>query len=229
MRRTLQVVLVMSFVAIFLISPVAAATSQGLEWGVAQGDVFTYDFKVVDEGDTIIDDLVNISIESAPGTIPDPLTDYSGIPIVDVNLVYANGTAMGFEALYLLGIALTGSGLAVPIGNFSLLSDLIEGSIFWTENHTLINDGTNWGAQFSSTDAETRMSVSTRYKKSDGMINRYSLEATNVTSGVSSTVSLTRTGGGLDIIGLLQDNILYVGIGVGVIVILGAVVCVRRR
>ena len=42
MKRTLQIMIAMSFVAIFLISPVAAATSEGLEWGVALNDEFTF-------------------------------------------------------------------------------------------------------------------------------------------------------------------------------------------
>ncbi len=44
MKRMLQSILAMSFVAMFLISPVAAATSEGLEWGVALNDEFTFQF-----------------------------------------------------------------------------------------------------------------------------------------------------------------------------------------
>ncbi len=100
-------------------------------------------------------------------------------------------------------------------------------SPFWTENTTLINDGTNWGARLSGLEDEMSMTVSVRYLKADGFIARYSLEALNTTSGIRSSASLIRDGIGIDIIGLLTDNILYVGIGV--IVILGAVVCMRRR
>ena len=229
MKRALQTVLVLSFVAMFLISPVAAATSEGLEWGVALNDEFTFQFKVIDEGETIFDEGVNFTVESTPGTIDDPFTDWASLDYIDLDLVYTNGTSLGFEALFLIGIALVGGGFAVPIGNFTLLTELLMNSLLWTENHTIINDGTNWGARMSGTDDDTSMQVSVQYLKTDGFIARYTLDATNTTSGVGSHVTLIRDGTGLDIIGLLQDNILYVGIGVGAIVIIGAVVCMRRR
>jgi hypothetical protein len=219
----------MSFVAMFLISPVAAATSQGLEWGVALNDEFTFQYKIIEEGEQILDEGVNFTVESTPGAIDDPLTDWSNLDYVDIDLVYTNGSAMGFETLYLLGLLLTGGGFVVPIGNFSLLTELLMDSLFWTENHTIINDGTKWGARMSGTEDDMVMQVYVHYLKTDGFIARYDLEATNTTDGLRSEVTLIRDGIGLDIIGLLQDNILYVGIGVGVIVILGAVVCMRRR
>ncbi len=136
---------------------------------------------------------------------------------------------MGFEALSLLGIALVGSGFAVPIGNFNLLTELFTNSVLWTENHTIINDGTYWGASMSGIDDDVTMQVSVQYLKTDGFLARYSLTITNTTSGVVEGASFIRDGLGTDIFGLLQDNILLVGIVVGVIVLLGAVVCIRRR
>ena len=229
MKRTLQTILAMSFVAMFLISPVAAATSEGLEWGVALNDEFTFQYTITEEGETILDEGVNFTIESTPGAIDDPLTNFTNIEVVDLDLVYTNGTSMGFEVLYLIGIALVGGGLAVPIGNFSLLTELLMDSIIWTENHTIINDGTNWGASMSVTDDDSAVQVSVQYLKADGFIASYSLTSTNTTSGLSEGATLVRDGLGTDIFGLLQDNILLVGIVAGVIVLLGAVACIRRR
>jgi hypothetical protein len=221
----------MSFVAMFLISPVAAATSEGLEWGVAEDDSFIYRFNVVEEGEEILDEIVNATVDAAPGTIPDPLTDWLLIPSVSLDLAYINGSDVGSEGMYLFGIFVAGGHFCIPIGNFSLLTDLFMDSLLWTENHTIINESTNWGARYQAVDAEMNMDVSVRYKTSDGCLNRYSLEVTNTTDGVSSSATFVRqaAGGGIDIVGLLQDNILYVGIGVAVIVILGAVVCMRRK
>lgn len=219
----------MSFVAMFFVSPVAAATSEGLEWGVALNDEFTYQFKWVDEGDTTLDEGVNVTVDSTPGTIPDPLSDYADIPDVDIDLYYTNGTSLGFEALALLGFIAVGGHFAVPIGNYELLTGLAMDSSWWTENHTVINDATMWGIRLSGVDDGNPMAVYVHYLKSDGFCARYVLEATNSSSGKKSTISLVRDGLGLDIIGLLQDNILYVGIGIGAIVIIGAVVCLRRR
>jgi hypothetical protein len=229
MKRTLQTVLVLSVVAMFLISPVAAATSQGLEWGVALNDEFTYQFKVIEEGETILDEGVNITVEATPGTIPDPLSDWMLLPSVNTDIVYTNGSALGFEGLYLIGILLAGGHLVVPIGNFSLLSELLMGSVFWTENTTLVNDGSRWGASLTGTEDDMYMTAHVYYLKTDGFLARYTLEARNITSNIRSSVSLVRDGLGFDIIGFIQDNMLMVGIGVGVVVILGAVVCLRRR
>ncbi len=229
LKRTLQIVIAMSFLAMFLISPVAAATSEGLEWGVALNDEFTFQFKVIEAGETILDEGVNFTVESTPPTIDDPLTNWTNLDYVDVDLVYTNGSSIGFEGLYLLGIIIVGGGFAVPIGNFTLLTELIMNSIIWTENHTIVNDGTNWGARMSETDDEMAMQVYVHYLKADGFIARYTLDSTNTTSGESYSVTLIRDGLGLDIIGLLSDNILFVGIGVGAIVIIGAVVCIRRK
>ncbi len=229
MKRALQIVLVMSFVAMFLVSPVAAATSEGLEWGVALNDEFTFQFKVIEEGVTILDEAVNFTVEETPAAIDDPLTDWSNLDSPDVDMVYKNGTTIGFEGLYLLGILVAGGQLVVPIGNFTLLTELLMDSFFWNENLTIVNDGSNWGVRMSGTEDDMAMQLLVHYLKADGFIARYTLEATNTTSNVRSSVSLIRDGLGLDIFGLLQDNILYVGIGVGVIVIMGAVVCMRRR
>ncbi|MHA3963318.1 MAG: hypothetical protein AM325_007230 [Candidatus Thorarchaeota archaeon SMTZ1-45] len=229
MNRTLKVVLVISFVAIFLISPVAAATSEGLEWGVVLNDEFTYRFVWVDEGETTFDEGMNITVEATPGAIPDPLSDWTSIPTVDIDMYYTNGTALGIEALLFLGFIGIGGYFIVPTGNYNLLTELAMDSDWWTENHTIINDSSVWGVRLSGVDDGDPVSLYVQYLKSDGFCARYVLEATNSTSGVKTTVSLIRDGLGLDILGLLQDNILYVGLGVGVIVIIGAVVCMRRR
>ncbi len=227
MKRTLQIILALSLASMFLISPVAAATSQGLSWGIAVDDEFTYQFKFVDEGEVTLDEGVNVTVTTRP-TIPDPITDWLELPEVYIDLVYTNGTALGLEAIVLLGILAFGGLFALPIGNFTLLSELAQDSIWWTENHTIVNDGSVWGSRLTGTDEEINSVAYMHYLKSDGFLARYVIEATNTTDGVKSSVSLIRDGLGTDIIGWLQDNILIVGIGVGVIIILGAVVCRRK-
>ena len=100
-------------------------------------------------------------------------------------------------------------------------------SIFWSENTTIVNDSTNWGVRTTGAEDDMTMQVHIHYLKSDGFLSRYTIEARNTTSNIRSSASLIRDGVGLDIVALLQDNLLYVGIGV--IVILGVVVCIRRR
>ena len=48
MKRTLQTLLVISFIAMFITSPVTAVTSEGLTWGVALNDEFTFQYEVVE-------------------------------------------------------------------------------------------------------------------------------------------------------------------------------------
>jgi hypothetical protein len=213
----------------FLVSPVAAATSQGLEWSVALNDEVTYQFKVIEEGDTLLDEGVNVTVESTPGTIPDPVIDWLLLPYVDVDIVYTNGTAMGIEGFYLIGIILAGGHFIIPTGNFSLLGELFMDSIMYNENSTIVNDGTRWGVTYSATDSGMALQSHIYYLKEDGFLSRYTLEVRNMTSNVRSSVSLVRDGVGFDIVAFIQDNLLMVGIGVGVVVILGAVVCMRRR
>ncbi|NHI88556.1 MAG: hypothetical protein EAX87_03475 [Candidatus Thorarchaeota archaeon] len=230
MKRTLQTVLVMSFLAMILISPVAAATTQGLEWGVAQNDEFTYRLRMVDEGVQTYDEGMNITVTGSTPALSDPLTTWLSIPVVLANMVYTNGTPAIAEAV-VIGFAsiLVGGVFIVPIGNFSLLADLAAAAPWWTVNHTIVSDSAFWGIRLSYMDDDSPSQIYVQYSKSNGVCARFNIESTNSTSHKKSSFSLVRDGLGLDIVQLLQDNILYVGIGVGVIVILGAVVCIRRR
>ena len=124
---------------------------------------------------------------------------------------------------------LVGGVFIAPTGNFSLLADLAAAAPWWTVNHTIVSDSAFWGIRLSFVDDGAPSQVFMQYSKSNGVCARFNIESTNSTSNKKSTLSLVRDGLGLDIVQLLQDNILYVGIGVGVIVILGAVVCIRRR
>jgi hypothetical protein len=230
MKRTLQTVLVLSFVAIFLISPVAAATSQGLEWGVALNDEFTYRLTMVDEGVQTYDEGVNITVTGSTPAISNPLTTWLGIPILSISMVYTNGTPVIFEALVIgLAYLLVGGVFITPKGNYSLLADLAAAAPWWTVNHTIVSDSTFWGIKLSFVDDDSPSMIFVQYSKSNGVCSRFNIESTNSTSHKKSSVSLVRDGLGLDILGLLQDNILYVGIGVGAIVVIGAIVCIRRR
>jgi hypothetical protein len=228
MKRTLQIVLALSLASMFLISPAVAATSQGLEWGVTVGDEPTYKFKFVDEGDVTFDEGVNVTVTSVP-VIPDPITAWYELPTVLSTMVYTNGSAIGLEMIVLLGMLAFGGYFVVPIGNFSLLTELALDSPWWTDNHTMVNDGSVWGSRLTDSEDEISTVAYVHYLKSDGFLARYVVEATNTTDGVKSSVSLIRDGLGMDIIGWISDNILIVGIGVGAVVLLGAVVCVKRK
>ena len=193
-------------------------------------DEFTFQYTVVEEGVTTFSEPVNFTVDSTPTAIADPLTDIINIGYVSLDRVFRNGTAINFiYTLLLFGVIFAGGFYVVPTGNFTLLGELLMDSLFWTENTTLVNDGTKWGVRVDSATSDLILDLDVHYLKADGFISYYSIAVTNKTSGIASSAKLVRDGTGLDIVGLLTDNILYVGIAVGVIVILGAVVCMRRK
>lgn len=240
MKRTLQLLLAFSFVAMFLVSPVAAATSQGLEWAIAVDEQFTYHMIFVDEGETTLDEGVNVTILTAPPTIDDPLTNWTDIGHSDLNMTFTNGTSLGLYGLLLLGFYAIGSYFAVPVGNFSLLAELAMAESFWNENVSLIDNALYWGITWTAMDADAEETITGEYLKEDGFLSRYLLQSTNTTSSVTSSVSFVRdnlpelptTGSttnstGFDIVGFVSDNILYIGVGIAVILVL--VICIKRR
>ena len=229
MKRTLQIFLALALVSMFLAQPAMAASNEGLEWGVAVDDEFTYRFVINDpESDMSLDEGVNITITATP-SIPADVLVWGDIPDVSADIVYTNGTAVGLELLVILGIIYAGGHLVVPVGNFTHLGVLAEADTWWTENTTLVNTGSEWGTHFTASEDDENLVVRTTYLKSDGMLARYQFEITNTTSGDTYGASLVRDGLGFDFMGWISENILIVGIGVGVIVLIGAVVCVRRR
>ncbi|TFG32105.1 hypothetical protein EU527_10895 [Candidatus Thorarchaeota archaeon] len=239
MKRTLQVLLAMSFLAMFLTSPVAAATSQGLEWSVALDDSFAFMMSFIDEGEDTFNEGINVTIIEAPPTIDDPLTNWTYIGDFNLNITFYNGTALGLYGLLFLGLLSVNGYFAVPTGNFTLLSELIMAEDTWNENFTLIDNSLFWGVTFSEIDEDMEHEITAEYLKDDGFLSRYILESTNTTSSVSSSVSCIRndlpeltttttsTSTGFDIVGFVTDNALY--IGVGVIIILLLVIIVKKR
>lgn len=221
MKRTLIVILAFSFISMFMISSVAAATSQGFEWGVSVDDEFTYAFKFVDEGVTTLDERINITITSAP-SIPDPMSDWTDIPECFIDIVYFNGTALGLEIIIILGVLAVGGVWVVPKGNYPLLSQFANESAWWSENHTIIDTYSNWGIRVTGEDDGAPTSLTLQYSKTDGVCSQYILEGTNSTSGKTSSASLIREGLGFDIVGFVVDNALYIGIGLVVLIVIVA-------
>ncbi|MDH4213479.1 MAG: hypothetical protein OEV85_06125 [Candidatus Thorarchaeota archaeon] len=222
MKRTLQFLLAMSFVAMFLISPVAAATSQGLEWGIALNDEFTFKMIFIDEGEETFNEGINATIAETPPAINDPLVNLTGIDTFNITMTFYNGTELGLYGILFLGLIAVGSHFAYPVGNFSLLSELAMDESFWDENHTIINNSQVWGISYSETSGDETESITAEYLKADGFCYRYMLEVTNTTSNIETSVSFVRDmpSSGFDIVGFITDNALYIGIGVIIVLLL---------
>lgn len=238
MKRTLQLLLAFSFVAMFLISPVAAATDQGLEWGIALDDEFTYQMTFTEEGVELFSEGLNVTVIETPPTIDDPLTNWTHIGNFDLNMTFYNGTSIGLYGLLFLGLMVVGGQFAVPVGNYSLLTDLAMAESWWNENLTLIDNALFWGVSFSATDGEVEQTMMGEFLKEDGFLSRYMIVMSNssIESGVTvirdnlpvlTTTTTNTTGTGFDIVGFVTDNILYIGVGIGVLLVL--VIIIKRR
>jgi len=224
MKSTLQILLVALLIGAVLAAPVAAATSQGLEWGVANGDRFTYQFTLNSDTDHV-SEAMYFDVESIPGTIPNIVDQWSDLPILTIGGYWENGTSLGLYGLVFIFMFTTGSGFCVPIGNYTLLSELLLDEM--TENVTTASTYYYWTSKYSGQSSGETVTVTTSYLKTDGFLAKYLVTAKNETDTVMD-ISVVRDGLPSDIVDLVMSNILIIGIGVVVLVIIGAVVCKKR-
>ena len=229
MKRTLSVILVLAILSMILVTPVAAATSQGLEWGAAHGHKVEYTMSSVHEEAFNEDIFINVT-EVPTLAIPDPLTDWTKIPDYTLKFWWANETSMGLLALVFLGIIMIGSKFVVPVGNFTLLESLLA-PIITGEEFTTTTDLWRivWSEDVTATEEHQ---ITGAYSTVDGFLSEYKLElVSTLNDSILESFTVMRKdipSGGADIIGLIQDNLLYVGAGVAVILILGVIICKRR-
>ncbi len=232
MKRTLQLMLAIMVVGMFMVTPVAAATSQGLEWGIVTGDRFDYTLTSTDFN---LDEEMFVNITGMPAlAIPDPISTWGQIPFPDLGFYWANETSLNWLEVLILffGLATVGSRFAVPAGNFSLLQSLLA-PVLSGEDYP---DSTNvWGVEWSEELTPTEdITVNGEYSRVDGFLTEYRIETvSSLNDSVLSSTTLIRDNippVGIDtgnILQLLQDNILYIAIGVGVLLVL-VIVCKKR-
>lgn len=221
MKRVPLVLATIAILCLFMISPVAAANNQGLSWAVASGDRFNFTVTTEIPGEDAVNEGFYYLIDANPGTIPDDMTVWAQIPTISADTFWTNGST---ASLGLIGA----DKLAVPIGNWTLLSALAEDLTY--PGYEDINDAAYWGYKARTVFfiPEIQMRLEVKWLKSDGFISVVDVSFWNTTSDSEyGTFKIARQGG--DIMALIMDNILYIGIGVGIIVIIGAVVCMRRK
>ena len=228
MKRTLQLLIALSIISMFIVSPVAAATSQGLEWGVAVGDQWNFNIKSTDNGVTTLDEVIYMEVLTRPA-IPNIVDNLTDIPTPTLNMTWANGTSLGWSALIFIFLGIATPTFIFPIGNFTLIGELYEADNFY--NGTLYNSGDYWGVNLNDLEfLDASIDIHVDYLKDDGALAHWTVTTTNTTSSEQvGTLSMVRQGlPGLDIVGFIQDNLLLVGAGV-VILILLVVICARRK
>ncbi len=234
MRRTLQAIVAFTVVAMLLAGTVSAATSQGLEWGIVVGDQWNFDIATTEEGVAELDEVIYMEVLVRP-IIPNIVANLSDLPFddIDLDITWANGTDLGWSALIFIFFIVAAPSFIVPIGNYSLLSELYNADSFY--NGTIYDSGSYWGMDLNDFEliegTNQSVDIHADYLKADGVVAHWTVTTTNTTdSTVMGTLTMVRQGlPGLDIVGWIRDNLLLVGVGVGIVVILGAVVCMRRK
>ena len=235
MKRMPTTILTLAMVGMFLISPVAAATSQGLEWGITTGFHAEYTLTATKDTTLGVPDLnegMYLNVTGMPSAaIPDPLDDWNNIPTGFTDQFYwDNDTSIGLWGFIFLGLTAVGYRFFLPTGNWDLLKTLLASELTGEE---ITSDVSEWQVVWSQDQSPTeQLRITAAYSKDDGALSDYSIEVVStLNSSVLGQLQVERNTepGGSEIIQFLMDNILYVGIGVGIIVIIGVLVLSRRK
>ena len=219
MKRALELFFVFAVVACLLMTTVAAATDQGLDWGVQNGDRFDFNMQE-SSGGVVVNEALYMLVDNRP-SIANGISNWNAVPGVGVDIFWANGSSMGFSAIIFIGIFFVNGEFCFPVGNWTLLTELRSTDPDATITDSIFFWGFSWRGTFLDPEMQTHLGVD--YMKSDGFLAHYTVETVNQTSQETVyTASITRQGL------FLQDNILLIGGGVVLIIVL-AIVCKKRK
>ena len=114
MKRALELFFVIAVIACLLMTPVAAATDQGLEWGVQNGDRF--DFNMHESSDGVVtNEALYMTVDNRP-SIANGISNWNAVPGVGVDIFWANGSSMGFSAFIFIGVFCVYGEFCFPVG-----------------------------------------------------------------------------------------------------------------
>jgi len=220
MKRAIQLILVISIVGMFLISPVAAQTNQGLSWGVSVNDRLDFNF-VAETEDESFSEAMYAEIVSTP-VITDSISTWGAVPSASANWLWAvNDTSIGLYGLIFLTLFAVGSHMSVPVGNFSLLTTLVSAAL---TGEGIVDDLFYWGVTFTEDVSSTEsISVGARYFKSDGFLAKLTIESFEDDTRTGYII-ISRQG----IMTTIADNVLLIAAGAVVLIVL-VVVCAKRK
>lgn len=202
-NNPLIVILGLFLVMTMMMSEVSAVHSQGLHWGYEEGQEFYFNEKWLfyhgDEGEPTIQESNYLLIDPEHYPIEDPVTNDSYPPRTHFDVHWINGSPAGDEYI------LVGRNVAVPIGNWSLLSKVYDAyfsKVLSTENHTysfqLVETGSEWGYTSVRTSyliIRTRYWVDTTcytYSKQDGVLLLLTYESVESWSNATTRYSFSR-------------------------------------
>lgn len=149
-----------------IVAPCSATQSQGLVWNYGEGT--RYDFRETlyrgsNETLELVHDWTYYLIAPPYYEIDDPLNASQGVPGKGAITYWPNGTEMGNYGRI---------SFAVPVGNWSLLSTVIEGMSDSSSSFSAFESGDAWGFE-QQISRDTSISIYRwEYTKSDGVLVR---------------------------------------------------------
>ncbi|MHA2026814.1 MAG: hypothetical protein ACW98U_13020 [Candidatus Thorarchaeota archaeon] len=208
-------------------------------WGFDDGDRFDFNLTITGNALSFHNVSEQFYLEVAEDGLeifPYSVTEFDDIPFFGADVYWMNGTEIYAPFLS------HSWRLAVPmVGNTSLHDDLIAASS--SSVNVTVDDSILiffWGYSRNDTVGDVLIEIHTDYLKTDGFLAHHTATFTNTTSSeVVGTLSVTRIGlpeptttittwlHDDGIVDLIMDNLLY--IGVGVVLILGLIVLIRKR
>ncbi len=196
MRHMLQLPVALAISSLFLVSPVAAASNQGLSWAAVKGDVFN--FHLTTSGVTMgpnVNEALFMNVTSDPPSIPNSITAWAQVPCPNVGWYWSNETAIGLYGILFLGLLYFGTAFVLPIGNFTLIGNVIKTYTSWNSTATTyVNNTLYWGLKCTLNQTQQNTVIQVSYLKSDGVLARYTISATNNTSHATERISFIRDG-----------------------------------
>ena len=153
----------------------SAAQSQGLHWGFVKGQQYYFTQRAQDPREAEPSEVNLMYVCDDYPSIQDPLTGNSSPPRASFQAYLINGSPTD--------VGIGGSTIAVPIGNWSLLSDVFES--YWvntlspqnaTSSFQTVENNVEWGFTFEWLYLFPHSGVILQfsYSKQDGVLTQYS-------------------------------------------------------
>jgi len=220
----LEYFIAIGLVLTMAIPQVSAVHSQNLEWGFEEGQRYDFQESFQFNGDEDSISVLERYVMVAPAlpVLEDPITN---IPRANFEVFWPNNTPAS-------GNELAGRGLAVPTGNWSLLTHIYEMHGFFLQNESefenysvaIIDTDQEWGFHYVMDDNEfSSNTIRITYSKQDGILLQMLLETEHTSSGDISTYTLIRLEGYPEIV-----NIILTG-GALALVLIVLLIITRKR
>ena len=222
MRRRIVIIFILAMM--FMGTSYSSATNtQNLSWGLSPGDRIDYTLSVDAEESAAVswdNGVYNLyCIVNELKEIPTTVTSIMDITLSQsyVTFYFTNGTTFPTSLIW----------LAVPIGNWTLLTSLLTSTAPTSGQITYIDSATEWGYDYIADYGNVVQTTIFRVLKEDGALNRYEVRSDDDNPAEDAVVIISRPG----LLNLPIDSslLLPIAIGIGVILIVLVIVVMKKR